>query len=275
MASLLAVAFALLPLVYLALLLDYGTTFLLRRQPRARSPWLWAGLAVHAAALVLWSVHHHRPPLARNEEILSVLALATAGVYAFVEMTSRDRRTGVFVLVLVLLFQYASSILQAGTFAEAPAAPLGGGSSVWSRLHVVPALVAYTALGFAAVYGVLYLLAQRELHGGRFGVLFDRLPPLESLGRMTWHVLLVGFVAITAAIAVTPFMFGGGDGGANVSDPKIVAKIITGSVAWLLYAAAVLGRWIGKWSPARVAWVAVAGFVAVVALLATSALLSA
>ncbi len=273
MASLLTVANALLPLVYLALLVDYGATFFLRKRTRGRSPWLWACLVVHAAVLVLWSVHHRRPPLARTEEVLTVLAFATAAVYALVELTGRDRRTGLFVLVLVFLFQYASSILLAGTF-EAAGPPPEGGHSVWGRLHVIPALVAYTALGFAAVYGVLYLLAQRELHGGRFGVLFDRLPPLESLGRMTWHVLLVGFVAITASIAVSPFLFGRGDGGASLSDPKIVAKIITGSAAWVLYAAAVLGRWIGKWSRSRVAWVVVAGFVAVVALLTASGLLS-
>jgi ABC-type uncharacterized transport system permease subunit len=271
MTGLVVVANWLLPLVYLALLVDYGATFFLRTRTGARSPGLVAAVLVHAAFLVLWTAHMGRPPLANSQEILSVLALATAAVYGLVEFAGRDRRTGVFVLVLVFLFQYTSSVLLAGPIAAGRTAPAE--ATLWLRLHVVPALVAYTALGFAGVYGFLYLLARRELRGHRFGMLFDRLPPLELLGRMTWQVLVVGFVCITLAIAASPFMFGGAHH-ASVSQAKIVVKIATGSVAWLLCAAAVLGRWLGRWSPARVAAVAIAALLAVLALLAASGILS-
>jgi len=275
MATLLTVLNALLPLLYLALLVDYGATFFLQRRVRGRSPWLVGCIAVHAAFLVLWTIQARRPPVANSEDILSVVALATAALYLAVELKSRDRRTGAFVLLLVFFFQYAASILLAGKSggAEAPAEVK---RSVWGGLHVMPALVAYTALGFAAVYGLLHILAQRELRGRRYGLLFDRLPPLESLGRMTWHVLLVGFVFMTISIAVSPLLFwhGQAGGAAEAVTAKVLAKIITGSVAWVLYAAAVLGRWLGKWSPVRVSWIAVIGFVVVMALIVASVLLS-
>ncbi len=255
----------LLPLLYLGLVIDYATTFFARVRARARSPHLAAVLGIHVAVLVLWSLDHRRPPLATSVEILTVLALAIAAVYGVAEWIGRDRRTGVFVLLLAFLFQYTASYFLG--VRESPPAHIESG--VWARLHVLPAVVAYTALGLAAVYGALYLAARRELKRHRFGMLFDRLPPLERLGNMTWHVLLVGFVAITAAVVAGVVMARG-----EAMTAKIAVKIVTGGVAWLLYAAAVLGRGLAKWPLARVAGLALGGFAVVLALLVASMLLA-
>jgi ABC-type uncharacterized transport system permease subunit len=267
MAVVLETGSGLLPLLYLALLIDYGATFFLRTRTHVRSPWLGAVIAVHAALLVLRAVHAGHPPVAATPEILSLLALATAAVYAYVEFVHRDRRTGVFVILLAFVFQYVSTILLAGRGAAwvEPSPP------AWSRLHVLPALVAYTAMAFAGIYGLLYLLAQRSLRLHRFGVFFDRMPPLDLLAPMTWHALVTGFVFMTVAICSAPLMFGGGEAALTA---KVISKIVTGSVAWLVCAAAVLGRWLGKWPASRIAAVAVAGFLVVMALLAASGLLS-
>jgi ABC-type uncharacterized transport system permease subunit len=268
MPALLAVGNAVLPLLYLALLIDYGATFFLRTRTQARTPWLLAVVALDLGYLVARGLHLGYPPVTATAEILSVLALATAAVYAWVELATRDRRTGVFVLLLAFLFQYAGSFLTAGGAAAEAAEPAGG---LWGRLHVLPAVVSYTALGFAGVYGTLYLLARRDLRRHRFGVFFDRLPPLEALGPMAWHALLTGFVAMTVAIAVTPLMLGGSQGEMTA---KIVAKIVTGSVAWVVCAAGVFGHWLGRWPPARTSAVAVVGFLLVMILLAASGVLS-
>ena len=270
MADLLAIGNWLLPLLYLALLVDYGTTFFLRTRTEARSPWLGVAVAAHLVYLVVRGVHLGYPPVTSAQEIASVLALTTAGVYAWVELASRDRRTGVFVLLLAFLFQYTSSMLLAGRVAEASEiAP--GAVGVWARLHVVPALVAYTALAFAGVYGLLYLLEHRGLRRHRFGVLFDRLPPLDVLEPMAWHALLTGFVAMTVAIAAGPLLLQA-EGGEMTT--KVVTKIITGSVAWVVCAVAVLGHWIGKWRASRTSAIAVVGFLVVMALMIVSGLLS-
>ena len=262
----------LLPLLYLALLVDYGATFFLRTRTHSRSPWLPAVVGVHAAYLVLRGIHLGHPALTTAQEIGSLVAWSLAAVYAVVEFTGRDRRSGAFVMLLVFLFQYTSSIFLAATAGTAPGAAEGG----WSRMHILPALVAYTAFAFAAIYGVLYLAAQRGLRHHRYGVLFDRLPPLDLLGRMTWHALVIGFVFMSVTIATGPILFAAGAaaGESPLANPKILSKIITGSVAWIIYAAAIAGRLAGKWQPARTAGIAVAGFVVVMVLLVASALLS-
>jgi len=272
MASVLTVGNWLLPLLYLALLIDYGATFFLRTRTVARNPWLLPVVGAHLAVLVLRGIHLGRPPTDAHE-VLSVVALAIAAVYTVVEFASRDRRSGVFVILLAFLFQYTSTVFLA---APGVAAAAESAESAWARLHVIPALVAYTAFGFACIYGLLYRLARRGLRHHRFGVLFDRLPPLDLLGRMTWLALVAGFIFMTVAIATGPFLAASGHVGteAVTASPKIMSKIVTGGVAWVIYAVAILGRLVGKWQPARISVVAVAGYAIIVALLVASALLS-
>ena len=263
-----------LPLIYLALVIDYGATFLLRVRTRPHNPWIPLAVGLHVAVLVLRGAWIGALPLATNPEILSVIALSAATVYWVTELASGDRRTGVFVFLLVFLFQYTSSVFLSGTYVGAGAGE-GSGQVGWGRLHVLPASFAYTALAFAAVYATLYLLGQRDLKQHRIGLLFDRLPPLELLGRMSGYALLVGFILMTAAMGTGAILFSRGGSGEQAGvETKVAAKIIIGSVAWVIYAVAVGGKLAGKWSVRRVSQIAAAGFLVVLLLLVMSMILS-
>ena len=264
MSSLLIIVNWLLPLLYAVLLIDYGACFFLRIKAQSRNAWLVPVLGLHGLFLVLRAIHLGQPPLADIYEILSVMALSTGVVYALVEFASRDRRTGVFIFTLVFLFQYTSSSFLGQSSTH---------SAGWARLHTIPALVACTAFAIAAVYGLLNLLAERNLRKHRFGVLFDRLPPLDLLGRMTWHALLGGFIFITITM-ITGALFSHWGGAEQVMEAKLLAKIIIGSLAWVIYTVAVVGKLLGKWSSPRISGIAVAGFVVIMILLIVSGILS-
>jgi len=259
----------LLPLVYLALAIDYGATFILRTRTHARNPGVLAAIVLHLAYIVLRGVDLGGPPLATNAEVLSMVALASAIVYWAIERFTHDRRAGVFVFMLVFLCQYTASLLLAG----APAIATDASKYHWGRLHIVPASLAYTAMAFAALYALLYLVGQRNLKQHRFGLLFDRLPPLELLGKMCWHAMLVGMAFMTIAMITGAMMFHSGAASETLK-LKVAAKIVIGSIAWLTYAAAMLGRWVAKWALPRIAAIAVAGALIVVVLFVTSIALS-
>ncbi len=263
-----------LPLIYLALVIDYGATFILRVRTRPHNPWVPLAVAVHVALLVLRGAWIGALPLATNPEILSVMALSAAAVYWVTELASRDRRTGVFVFLLIFLFQYTSSVFLSGTYLEGGAGEAAGQVG-WGRLHFLPASFAYTALAFSAVYATLYLLGQRDLRQHRIGLLFDRLPPLELLGRMSWYALLVGFVLMTAAMITGSVLFSRGASSEQATvGMKIAMKIVIGSIAWAIYAVAVGGRLVGKWSVQRVSQIAAVGFLVILLLLVMSMILS-
>ncbi|MBL7134426.1 MAG: cytochrome c biogenesis protein CcsA [Phycisphaerae bacterium] len=260
----------LLPLVYMALAIDYGATFILRTRTHARNPGVVAAILLHLAYIVLRGIKLGGPPLVTNAEVLSVVALSSTIVYWAIERFTRDRRAGVFVFMLIFLCQYTASFLPA-------AAPYVAAEAAmhyrWSRLHIVPASLAYTAMAFATLYALLFLIGQRNLKQHRFGLLFDRLPPLELLGRMCWQALLVGIVFMTVAIITGVMMFHSG-GASGAPETKVIVKIVMGSMAWLAYGTAVLGRWLAKWPLPRIAAIAVAGALIVVVLFVTSIALS-
>ncbi len=272
MEILLVVMSWMLPLAYLAMAIDYGATFILRSRIHVRSAWLVPAIGLHATFLVLWGIQFNRPPLATSSEVLSVISLASLIVYWTVELISRDRRAGVFIFLLIFLMQYTSSVFMVGAIVDEEVfQPISG--SEWDRLHSLPACLAYSALVFAAIYALLYLVGRRNLKLRHFGLLFDRLPPLELLGQMSWYALLSGFLLLTVTIGTGIFVAcnAGNSGG---MDPKLIAKILIGSLAWLICTTAVVGKYLGKWSASTVSRVTVVGFLVVVALFIASAVLS-
>ena len=60
------------------------------------------------------------------------------------------------------------------------------------------------------------------------------------------------------------------DGKKVFETAKIIAKIVTGSVTWIICVVAVFGKWLGKWSDSRVSRIAAVGFIAVAMLFVAS-----
>jgi ABC-type uncharacterized transport system permease subunit len=260
----------LLPLAYLTLLIAYGVTFFLRTHVHERNLWLPAVIVAHALFLGLRTVQLGHPPLDGNADVLSFLALATALAYCVVEYAAGDRRSGVFLMLPVFMFQYTSSIFLAGTFG-APLAPAPGEGFSWVRLHSVPAIMAYTGFTLAAVYGMMHMSAQRHLKEHRMGGIFERLPSLDLLGHMSWYALVFGFIFITLTALSGPFLMGHARG---PLEPKVGIKIVVGSAAWIIYGVAVVGKLLLKWPAARISRIAAYGFLAIMIVLVGSILLS-
>jgi len=271
--ALLAIASWLLPLLYLGLVIDYGAAFFLRTRMHSRSPWIPVVAALHGVFLVFRGIHLGHPPLTSGYEILSLVALSCAVVYYAGELISRDRRTGVFVFLVVFLLQYTSSMYAHGVegIGAAPEA-----AYVWRRTHVAAATFAYTALSLAALHGTLYLIGRRNLKQHRFGLLLDRLPPLELLGKSSRYALLAGFVFMTVSIASGSIFFSQSQSAhpGAAMELKVALKIIMGSAAWLIFGTAVAGGLIGKWSDARLSYIATGGFLVIVVLFIASLALS-
>lgn len=275
--ALLAIASWLLPLLYLGLVIDYGAAFFLRTRMHSRSPWIPVVAIFHGVFLIFRGIHLNHPPLTSGYEILSLVALSCTVVYYAGELVSKDRRSGLFVFLAVFLLQYTSSVFSQGAIAGGGEIEAGTEAAyAWHRTHVAAATFAYTALAFAALHGTLYLIGRRNLKQHRFGLLLDRLPPLELLGKSSRYALLAGFVFMTVSVVSGSIFFSQAQSAhpGAAMELKVVLKIVTGSAAWLICGTAVAGSLIGKWSDARLSYIATGGFLAIVVLFVASLALS-
>ncbi|MFB3853871.1 MAG: inner membrane protein YpjD [Vicinamibacterales bacterium] len=219
-----------------------------------------ATLAAHVLFLVALTAVERHIPLSSGPEIMTVLALAVAIVYVAVERRTGVERTGMFLTLLPLTLQIvSSSFLEFQTvFPAILESPL-------FVLHTIAAVVGYAGFCVSAVYSGLYLVLHRSLKHGRFGLVFDRLPPLEVLARMSVGAARAGVSSLMVTIVVgSAWAFSAAPG--FVRDPKFLLTV----AVWGGYLIAIMLHRRSWWSDRRT----VAGFLVGFVLLVGAALAS-
>jgi ABC-type uncharacterized transport system permease subunit len=185
-------------------------------------------LGLHAVYLAVRTTAFGHVPLSSVMEVLTSVAFAVALVYMIVERRTREHRTGVFLVSVPLLTQLVSSIFirSSGKFPDVLRSPL-------FAVHTASAVIGYAAFSVSAAYGVLFLLLYHDLKLCRFGLFFDRLPPLAVLSRMCLRAIIVGLSALAVTIlcgsAWAWIKFPG-----FARDPKFLLTVIV----WIVYLAA-------------------------------------
>lgn len=241
----------LLPILYLVVVCLYGMEFGGPKAPRAAGVRRVTGLillAVHGLWFaLLWDMVGHFP-VVDFWSTLSLLALAVLVVYLPVESMARAPSTGAFVLGFAFLLQLIASCflieLQPSEFGRSP----------FFAIHIATIVFAVAALLLSGFFGALYLVLLRQIRGHRFGVLFQRLPDLESLSRLNRSSAIIGFVLLTLGLNVG---IGWAHAGAvedfDYLDPKVLPVV----VLWIVFGLIGSSRWLRFLSGKRAAIVAV------------------
>ena len=107
--------------------------------------------------------------------------------------------------------------------------------------------------------GGLYLLLYWELKRSRFSLIYDRLPPLEDLARMSMRATLFGVVFLTVTIACGS-LWASVEFPGFVRDPKFLFTL----VVWSIYAAAAWLHYGRNWSGRKAIRITLVGFAALV-----------
>lgn len=221
---------------------------------RTATPFLLSVAVLHLAAVGIRSSVYGRCPLGDFPEVLSLLALSLVAVYLVLEFRQRNPYTGVFLLALVVPIMIASAALQPGAGSDSPLL-----RTMWFGFHTTLALLGYAGFAVSAVYAFMFLLLHRALKRQTFGLIFDRLPPLDVLARMTEGAAVIGFLALTIASAIG-ILWGSRLISGFWSDPKILLTF----VIWGVYGAGILARYRLRWSSRPIAVLFLTGFLVVV-----------
>ena len=110
------------------------------------------------------------------------------------------------------------------------------------------------------VIGVMYLSLFREIKGKKLRVIYDRLPPLETLDKMNVRGFIVGFLFLTIGIISGVIWARRAWYELSFFDPKIVLSWIL----WLIYLVSLVCRGVFKWSGRKLGYMSIFAFVVMI-----------
>jgi len=240
----------------------YGaSTYLYQRflTMKSRRAGQWAtyllllGLVVHSLAIGVRWQQAGRLPMANLFEAFALFTWLLLVIYLVIEMGSRQRALGAFVVPVALLLLIGTFFLPREI---APNPLLQNG---WFAVHVGLFLVAYSSLTLGAAASGVYLLQERGLKSKNKKSLLYRLPPLESTEHLGHRFVQLGFPFLVAGGIAAAMWANEAWGTYWVWEPKQVTVLFDLAI----YALYFYTRYFLGWRGRRGAWMIIAGFAAI------------
>ena len=242
-----------LPVLYFGTVWTYAKAFF-KDSPVAKqvkTPLLLLTLAVHTLYLLLRTFLFKHPPITTLFEIMSIIAFSIAVAYTAIEIRTKVKNTGYFILILAFFFQTLSSLFIENLSEVKPIL-----RSHLLGIHVSSALIGYAAIAISAVYGFLYLMLYHHIKSSRFGVIYTKLPSLEILERMAMASIVVGFLFLTLAIAVGVIWLPRAFESFSYFDPKLIGTVFI----WAMYGGGLVAKKTIGWQGRKIMILSIVAF---------------
>ncbi len=252
-----------LPFLYFAAFSIYFYDFMKGEKKfiNTKRIFLFLTLIVHVIYLIQRTIAFDHTPITNVFEIFTVLALAICFSYFLLELITDIRGTGPFIIIISIIFQLISSLFieDLVTVKEVLRDNLLGA-------HVISALVGYSGFTISAVYGFLYLVLYKDIKRNRFGLIFNRMPNLEVLEKLSFYSAVIGFVALTISIVFGTIWLPKAFPDFSYFDPKLIST----SIVWILYSIGILSKVFGKWRGRKLVRLSISGFLVAILSIITS-----
>jgi ABC-type uncharacterized transport system permease subunit len=181
-----------------------------------------------------------------------VLAFGIGFSYFVLELVTDIRGTGPFIIIFSFIFQLISSIFIKDLIEVKDVL-----RSNLLGVHVLHALIGYAGITISGVYGFLYLILYKEIKTNKFGLIFERLPNLEILEKLSFYSAVIGFFSLSVAIVIGVIWLPQAFPDFSYLDPKLV----TSSMIWIMYGIGILAKLWGKWVGKKVVMFSIFGFI--------------
>ena len=212
---------------------------------------LLAGFISHTIGFAILIGQTKQMPITTLPQTFSLFAWAIVGSYLAFQLKFNIRVFGTFVSPLAVIFMILSSAIPSKII---PTSRLF--SSFWLTLHVSTIFIGNAIFALAFCAGIMYLLQERQIKTKSFGLLYRRLPSLETLDSLNSVCLTFGFPLITVGL-ISGFVYAGAVLRSFWHwDPKEILAVIT----WLIYAVLLHERLAVGWRGRRAAIMAIVGF---------------
>ena len=227
----------LIKLTAVAYLISAGSFFLYlsREDTATRLPpaLLLVGFVVHSFALTSLFFQQGFAAVAVMGDALLFNSWLMVGIYLLIQLRYRLPVLGGIIAPLAFLMTFAAFAVGRGAGDVPP-----GFQTFWLPLHVTLAFLGNAVFALAFGVSLIYLLQERHLKHKKLTLLMKRFPPLESLDRLNYKLLMWGFPLMTLGI-ITGSLWAGIHWGDYWSwDPRQISS----GIVWVFYGAILHGR---------------------------------
>lgn len=220
-----------------AYLIAAGSFFLhlFRGKTGARLPTilLFVGFFFHSCALASGFLREGFAAVAVMGNALLFYGWLMVAIYLLVQLRYRLAILGG--IIAPLAFLMTLSPLAIGRNADEIPPAL---QTYWLPVHVTLAFLGNAVLALAFGVSLIYVLQERHLKHKKMTALMKRFPPLESLDRLNYVLLVWGFPLMTLGILTGSLWAGIHWGNYWSWDPRQISS----AIAWLLYGALLHAR---------------------------------
>jgi len=214
---------------------------------------LMAGFLIHFLALELGGRATQTVPYHDLASSMSLFAWMLVGAYGVLRLIHRETATGPFLIPIAILFLTVSLLSHQGHSVITDPRLTGP----LFALHVTIAIFGYGALTLSFVLAQLYLIQTRQLQRRKMGILFSRLPALDTLWRLHRTAVTHGVIALT--VASTLGIISAKKSWGTYWDEKLVFTLLVIVVYLITLVAPRLGL-----GTKRTAWVSILGYLLVI-----------
>ncbi len=182
---------------------------------------------------------------------LIILFLGISAIY----LSFKTKRASIYLFIMPIII-----ILGVAGFAHSSVLIKKEFSSFWLMVHL-PFTIAGTSLFVvSALFGILYFTQEIQLKKKNFGYLYNLLPSIDLLNRITSNTMLVGFLLFTIGL-LSGFIWGIYEWqGKIIITPKLLFSIIT----WIIFGIIIIIKKTKGMTPRNTALASILGIVSVV-----------
>ena len=213
---------------------------------------LVVGVVLHAASFGVRHATVDGVPVSSLHESLSFFAWCLILLYLLLDLRFRLSVMGAFAAPLAFLLMLGSA------FSPDMVVQLNPVLRSWLfPVHIAFAFLGNAAFALSCGAGIMYLVQDRMLKSKRFNGLYQLLPSLDTLDKVNYTCLSVGFPLMTLGI-ISGAVWANTVWGTYWSwDPKETWALIT----WFLYAGLLHGRLSAGWRGRKAAIFSIIGFI--------------
>jgi ABC-type uncharacterized transport system permease subunit len=107
-------------------------------------------------------------------------------------------------------------------------------------IHILLSVITFAVLSIAALQAITLLCQEKLLKRKNFQIL-ELLPPIETMEKMLFQTILVGFVLLSAVLGTSIYFFN------QILFNQFLQKTVLTCIAWFVFSLLLIGRYYFGW----------------------------